>query len=72
MKYLITQEQLEYLTSVNSHIADDLLASLKPIEPLSDKEITRLWSDAHNDTTDRMAHQVLARAVEARILGEST
>lgn len=34
-------------------------------EPLTDKQISRLWSDAHNDTTDRMAFQVLARAIEA-------
>lgn len=34
-------------------------------EPLTDDQISRLWSDAHNDTTDRMAFQVLARAIEA-------
>ena len=34
-------------------------------KPLSDKQISKLWSDAHNDTTDRMAFQVFARAIEA-------
>lgn len=33
-------------------------------EPLSDRQISKLWSDAHNDTTDRMAFQVLAKAIE--------
>ena len=32
---------------------------------LSDKQISKMWSDAHNDTSDRMAYQVLAKAVEA-------
>ncbi len=34
---------------------------------LSDKQISKMWSDAHNDTSDRMAHQVLAKAVEAEV-----
>ena len=33
--------------------------------PLTEKQISKLWSDAHNDTSDRMAHQVLVRLVEA-------
>lgn len=37
----------------------------QPRQPLTDEQISRLWSDAHNDTTDRMAFQVLARLVEA-------
>ena len=32
--------------------------------PLTEKQISKLWSDAHNDTSDRMAHQVLVRLVE--------
>ena len=66
-KYLITQTQLEYLTSVNSHIADELLESLKPIEPLSDEDIDRMWYEA---TAGRM-HIKLARAIERHILGET-
>lgn len=34
---------------------------------LSDKQISKMWSDAHNDTSDRMAHQVLAKAIEAEV-----
>ena len=34
---------------------------------LSDKQISRMWSEAHDDTSDRMAHQVLARAIEAEV-----
>ena len=32
---------------------------------LSDKQISQMWSKAHDDTSDRMAYQVLARAIEA-------
>ena len=28
---------------------------------LSDKQISKMWSDAHYDTSDRMAHQVLGK-----------
>lgn len=34
---------------------------------LSDKQISQMWSEAHNDTSDRMAYQVLARAIEAEV-----
>ena len=34
---------------------------------LSDKQISKMWSDAHYDTSDRMAHQVLAKAIEAEV-----
>ena len=34
-------------------------------QPLTDKRISWLWSESHNDTTDRMAFQVFARAIEA-------
>ena len=34
---------------------------------LSDKQISKMWSDAHNDTSDRMAYQVLAKAIEAEV-----
>lgn len=34
-------------------------------KPLTDGRISWLWSDAHNDTTDRMPFQVFARAIEA-------
>jgi hypothetical protein len=40
-------------------------ALAKPVrEPLTDKQISKLWSDAHNDTSDLMAFQVLAKLVE--------
>ena len=42
-----------------------LYTSPQPSKPLTDKQISKLWRDAHNDTTDRMAFQVLARLVEA-------
>jgi len=32
--------------------------------PLTEKQISKLWSDAHNDTSDLMAQQVLVRLVE--------
>ena len=35
-------------------------------KPLSDRQVSWLWSNAHNDTTDRMAFQVFARAIEAK------
>ena len=34
---------------------------------LSDEQISKMWSDAHNDTSDRMAYQVLAKAIEAEV-----
>ncbi len=34
-------------------------------KPLTDGQIRKLWSDAHNDTTDRMAFQVFASLVES-------
>ena len=34
---------------------------------LSNKQISKMWSDAHNDTSDRMAYQVLAKAIEAEV-----
>jgi hypothetical protein len=47
---------------------DDLLSMLAaqpaPV-PLTDEQIRWHWSNAHNDTTDRMAFEVFARAIEA-------
>jgi len=34
-------------------------------KPLTEGKLSWLWSDAHNDTTDRMAFQVFARAIES-------
>ena len=34
---------------------------------LSDKQISKMWSDAHNDTSDYKAYQVLAKAIEAEV-----
>lgn len=33
-------------------------------QPLTDGQISWFWSKAHDDTTDRMAFQVFARAIE--------
>ena len=46
--------------------AIEALQSAQPVaQPLTDKRISWLWSESHNDTTDRMAFQVFARAIEA-------
>lgn len=46
--------------------AEAALQSAQPVaQPLTDKRISWLWSESHNDTTDRMAFQVFARAIEA-------
>jgi hypothetical protein len=37
----------------------------QPAVPLTDEQIRWHWSNAHNDTTDRMAFEVFARAIEA-------
>lgn len=34
---------------------------------LSDEQISKMWSDAHNDTSDYMAYQVLAKAIETEV-----
>ena len=39
---------------------------------LSNKQISKMWSDAHNDTSDRMAYQVLAKAIEAEVRKQDT
>lgn len=45
---------------------ESALQSAQPVaQPLTDKRISWLWSESHNDTTDRMAFQVFARAIEA-------
>ena len=44
-----------------------MLESLKPIEPLSDEDIDRMWYEA---TAGRM-HIKLARAIERHIIGET-
>ena len=60
-----TTEQL----SERIRVEFDRLAALQSTqpkqEPLTDKRISWLWSESHNDTTDRMAFQVFARAIEA-------
>ena len=58
-------------TSVYAGVAEHRLQkslAAPPVQevrvPLTEKQISKLWSDAHNDTSDRMAHQVLVRLVE--------
>ena len=73
MKYLITQELLSKLQNLSMprHLMEEL-DELKPIEPISKTDISRLASAALNDTTDRFPNEVLTRAIEAHILGENT
>lgn len=70
-KYLITAEQVSILLSIAecdaAWKAKDILESLKPIEPLDDDDIDRMWYEA---TAGRM-HRKLARAIERHILGET-
>jgi hypothetical protein len=40
-------------------------AAAQPAVPLTDEQIRWHWSNAHNDTTDRMAFEVFARFIEA-------
>ena len=39
----------------------------RPWAGLTEKKVSRLWSDAHNDTSDRMAFQVFAAYIEAEL-----
>lgn len=57
---ILTAEREAYVSAM------DRLQSAQPVaQPLTDKRISWLWSESHNDTTDRMAFQVFARAIEA-------
>lgn len=71
-KYLITEQQRDAIVWLLPDATElkNLVRTIQPIEPLSDAEINQLWSNVHNDTTRRSAHQVMARAIEAHILGE--
>ena len=67
-KYLITQAQRDaILRNTGYQYLKAEIAALKPIEPLSDEDIDRMWYEA---TAGRM-HIKLARAVERHILGET-
>ena len=50
----------------HDHIARDALQDelVRLFTPLSDGNIRWLWSEAHNDTTDRMPFQVFAKIIE--------
>ena len=53
---------IEAVQAANQRLAQ----AAQPVrEPLTDKQISKLWSDSHNDTSDMMAFQVLAKMVEA-------
>ena len=64
---LPSSERRESEIRIKQDIADFLAAppAQEVRVPLTEKQISKLWSDAHNDTSDRMAHQVLVRLVEA-------
>ena len=65
-KHSSTAAELRRLHVENEALRAELAKPEQPAqEPLTDKIISKLWSDAHNDTSDRMAFQVLVRLVEA-------
>ena len=67
-KYLITEAQRDAILSIPGYQnLKDEIAALKPIEPLSDEDIDRMWYEA---TAGRM-HIKLARAIERHIFGET-
>jgi hypothetical protein len=47
-------------------------AAQRPWVGLTEKEVSRLWSDAHNDTSDRMAFQVFAAYIDAELKEKNT
>ena len=57
--------EVERLTKVcNQFCTVEEVAPGAAPKPLTRLEVTRLWNTAHNDTTERMAHQVLVDLVE--------
>ena len=56
---------LDAANAVRSAIAKIASITVAPTKPLTDSKISWLWGEAHNDTSDRMAFQVFARATEA-------
>ena len=64
MKYLITQEQWNFLNR------NAMAVGAKPIEPLSDNDIMQMWQDAWDSTEKGWIFPIYARAVEEHILGE--
>ena len=71
-KYLINQDQLDELAKAyafgDTPTMLGLLKSLKPIEPLDDEDIDRMWCE----TTAGSMHRKLARAIERHIIGGET
>ena len=55
----------EMFVDDNPYSLDDAMREkMAAPKPLTRLEVTRLWNTAHNDTTERMAHQVLVDLVE--------
>ena len=63
-QWKVAKEKAEESREALRTALTEALAAQPVREPLSDRQISKLWSDAHNDTTDRMAFQVLAKAIE--------
>jgi len=68
---IVVRRECDICTSVYAGVAEHRIQkslAAPPVQevrvPLTEKQISKLWSDAHNDTSDRMAHQVLVRLVE--------
>jgi len=68
---IVVRRECDICTSVYAGVAEHRIQkslAAPPAQevrvPLTEKQISKLWSDAHNDTSDRMAHQVLVRLVE--------
>lgn len=81
MKYLITQDLMDTLQVHTQSWLSDMLADLKPIEPLSDESIKQaaikvaedLWGDGDVGWTDAdgMFYHGFVRAIERHIIGET-
>lgn len=71
MKYLITQEQRDFLIEQMHNARNDQqwLNELKPIEPLTTDVIRSIWESAPIQGT-KFGYGPFARAIEAHILGE--
>jgi hypothetical protein len=62
-----TCQSEEYQQALAEQINQELVTGAAQPAPvqLTDEQIRWHWSNAHNDTTDRMAFEVFARAIEA-------
>jgi hypothetical protein len=76
MKYIITQEQIDFLCDPANHSVDrkDLLSELKPITPMTDEEIFNCIRQFYqSDTACKMSLDIMKdefQAIERHITGE--